>query len=364
MYLTDKARRSPVPSEAYYSDHHAERERRELFLKSWMLVGFAQRLSNVGDYITASIVGLPIIVWRTPGGLRAFVNICTHRHSTVVLDECGNRETLRCPYHGWRYGADGEVCEIPEAWAFAPYNRIGTHRLPRLDVGTCGGLLFVRLSGAAPKSLRTFLGDAQFEMLETVFPARAVVHHTRRRTLACNWKLAVENAMEDLHTPFLHPDTFGPSYRERRVDEFWTRELEDDAAGVIGGVGPFSFAPNPAGLWDGHNVLDIFPGMHFTWGVGAVASTDSWYPLGPESTARTTHLIVSPDFWTRLRPRRAESLRQDVAAFAERVAEEDESLIRGIQKNLHNVSSRALIGVREERLHCFHDYLMSSYERD
>ena len=360
MYLTSRARRSTVPSEAYYAERYARIERDALFLKSWLLVGFAKSLQTVGDYFTVRIVGLPIIVWRTSRGIRAFVNICAHRGCTVAQDQIGNANALRCPYHGWQYGADGRVSEIPDAWSFAPYNKTGTHRLRRLDIEECGGLMFIRMGKGAPPSLRAFLGNEQFEILATVFPSDAVPFHVRRRVLSCNWKFTVENAMEDLHTPFLHPNTFAPGFNELQIDDFWTRTLEGGVDGVMGGAGPFAASTTPPGLWQSHNVLDIFPGMHFLWGPGSVATAESWYPHTPDTTTRTSCLAVFPGL--RLRPKRSEAYRQEAIRFFETVAEEDEALLPELQRNVRYTTQRPLVGVREERLHSFHDYLVSAYE--
>ena len=360
MYLTSKARRSPLPPEAYYAERYARIERDGLFSNSWLLVGFARSLRSVGDYFTARIVGMPVIVWRTVHGIRAFVNICAHRGCTVVLDQVGNATSLRCPYHGWQYDADGRVSRIPDAWSFAPYNKVGTHRLRPLDSEECGALLFVRMGSNAPQSLRGFLGETQFKILQTVFPSDGEPFHVRRRLLRCNWKLALENAMEDLHTPFLHQDTFGSGFSQVALDDFWTQSLEDGAQGVMGGAGPFAAATKPPGLWESHNVLDIFPGMHFLWGPGSVATAESWYPQTPEATARTSYLTVFPGL--RLRPKRTAAHRQEAIRFFETVAKEDEALLPELQRNMRHTGQRALVGVREERLHYFHEYLASAYE--
>lgn len=349
-----------MPREAYYEERYAQVEENALFRNSWLLVGLAASLRRVGEYFTTRVIGMPVVVWRTSEGVRAFVNICAHRGCTVVTNQFGNEDALRCPYHGWEYGTDGRVSKIPDAWSFAPYNRIGSHRLRPLAIGQCGGLLFIRMGKDAPATLRAFLGDEQFAILETVFPTGAKSFHARKTVLRCNWKLGVENAMEDLHTPFLHAGTFGPGFAELEVDDFWTRTLADGVGGVMGGAGRFAASTTPPGFWESHNVLDVFPGMHFLWGPGSVATAESWYPLTPESTARTSYLTLFPGL--RLRPKKSEAYRDQAARFFEAVANEDEALLPELQRNVRHARQRALVGVREERLHYFHKYVVSAYE--
>ncbi len=58
--------------------------------------------------------GEPLVVWRGQGGQsRANSDVCVHRGTALSLGWISGGE-LFCPYHGWRYRADGRCAAIPQ----------------------------------------------------------------------------------------------------------------------------------------------------------------------------------------------------------------------------------------------------------
>ena len=43
------------------------------------------------------------------GVLRAFYNVCQHRGTAVVEEQCGKAVRFQCPYHAWIYDLDGKL---------------------------------------------------------------------------------------------------------------------------------------------------------------------------------------------------------------------------------------------------------------
>jgi phenylpropionate dioxygenase-like ring-hydroxylating dioxygenase large terminal subunit len=69
--------------------------------------------------VLAAAGGIPLVITRDAGGeLRAFVNVCRHRLHPVVTEN-GNARQLRCSYHGWTYGLDGQLRHAPRQPAVA-----------------------------------------------------------------------------------------------------------------------------------------------------------------------------------------------------------------------------------------------------
>jgi choline monooxygenase len=53
---------------------------------------------------------VPVVIVREEAGtLRAYANVCRHRGSELVLEQCGNRRALQCHYHAWTWGLDGTL---------------------------------------------------------------------------------------------------------------------------------------------------------------------------------------------------------------------------------------------------------------
>ena len=104
-----------LSAEAYVDPACFEREQRRLFARSWALVGAIDDLCEPGDYLTATVGGVPLVVVRGDDGqLRAFHNQCRHR-GMVMLDGRGQGlDAIRCFYHDWRYDLRGRLRVVPQ----------------------------------------------------------------------------------------------------------------------------------------------------------------------------------------------------------------------------------------------------------
>ena len=85
-----------LPAAWYTSDEVFARERRRIFGRAWQYVGLTEQVAQPGDFFTTALGEVPVLVVRDErGDLRAWINVCRHRGSTLVLDACGSRKTLQ-----------------------------------------------------------------------------------------------------------------------------------------------------------------------------------------------------------------------------------------------------------------------------
>src|ERR1051326_311295 len=64
------------------------------------------------------LLGEPVLLGRSTGAPRfALRDICPHRAAPLSAgrfhQEASGATTVECPYHGWRFGADGACAAIP-----------------------------------------------------------------------------------------------------------------------------------------------------------------------------------------------------------------------------------------------------------
>src|SRR5262249_6786438 len=144
------------------------------------------------------LVGESVIVLRDLGGtIRAFANSCRHR-GTRLLSGKGSCRAIACPYHSWVYRLDGTLIGAAGMEKTLGFDRAEYGLVP-IRIESWAGFLFVNFDeGAAP--LATQLGDlpqrfASYNLAEMVCTRR------KEYDLACNWKIYLENAMEEYHTP-------------------------------------------------------------------------------------------------------------------------------------------------------------------
>ena len=197
------AEASTIPAPWYVDPRIAELEAKTVFTKTWQMVARMDQLESSGQFVTANLVGEPILVLRgNDGMLRAFYNVCRHHASPVVSEACGKASILHCPYHGWNYGLDGSLKGMPEFDGVKNFDRQQNGLVP-IKVESWEKFVFVNLDPeAAP--LRDFLGG----LVKRVAPLgvnKLYYFDTRVYDIHCNWKVFADNYLDGgYHVPHLH----------------------------------------------------------------------------------------------------------------------------------------------------------------
>jgi choline monooxygenase len=185
----------------WYTDAEVARlEHQRIFARSWQYAGHIGGVQEAGDYFTARAGAIPVVVVRGEDAeLRAFVNVCRHRGSTIV-DGAGSRKTLQCPYHAWTYGLDGRLRAAPRA--DFPVEEVS---LAPVRLESWGPFLFVNPHDEAPP-LVDALGPVPEELAELGLDVDALrFHHRSEWSVAANWKVVAENFLECYHCAVAHP---------------------------------------------------------------------------------------------------------------------------------------------------------------
>ncbi|HZQ86593.1 MAG TPA: aromatic ring-hydroxylating dioxygenase subunit alpha [Acidimicrobiales bacterium] len=203
-----------IAPERYTSRAYHDLEVERMWHKVWQMACREEDIPSVGDYVVYDIADTSLIVMRSaPGRIQAFHNSCLHR-GTQLRAGSGHSDELRCPFHGFTWRLDGSLDRIPCQWDF-PQVDPGGFCLPEARVGTWGGFVFVNLDPAAPP-LEDYLGVLPSHFTDWPLEDRYKSAHAVR-TVACNWKVALEAFIESYHTVAVHPQllrTTGDSMTE------------------------------------------------------------------------------------------------------------------------------------------------------
>jgi phenylpropionate dioxygenase-like ring-hydroxylating dioxygenase large terminal subunit len=190
----------------------------------WNYLCLEIELPNVGDYRTAFVGSMPIVVVRAEDGeLCAFENRCAHRGALLCLEDSGNVKDFQCVYHSWRYDLRGNLRSI----AFSrgvngkggmPADFDMTQHGPRkLRVTTFCGLVFGTLSAEAP-DMESWLGADVAGRVRRVLGNRKLEIIGRfTQALPNNWKLYFENVRDTYHASLLH--LFFATFRITRLSQ-------------------------------------------------------------------------------------------------------------------------------------------------
>jgi choline monooxygenase len=199
------ANASTIPARWYVDDRVATLERETTFSRSWLCVGRVDQVRAPGQFVSAELPsGDPVVVVRGGDGrLRGFFNVCRHHAAAVVTAPEGSARVLRCPYHGWTYSLEGALTGTPDFAGVCDFDR-SAHGLVPVETGTWEQWIFVRVAPAG-LPLAEFLGS---DLVASTAPLALDRFHwveRRRYTLACNWKVYVDNYLDGgYHVPHLH----------------------------------------------------------------------------------------------------------------------------------------------------------------
>jgi p-cumate 2,3-dioxygenase alpha subunit len=222
-------------------------ERRRVFDRSWIYLGYDSEVEASGDFRTRMVAGRPVIFARDRAGrVRGFLNTCRHRGTMVCRDREGRRERFVCMYHGWSYDIDGRLVHVParESYGALDAGEFGLAEVPHL--AAYRGLWFAHF-GENPTPLPEYLAGAR-EYIDLVVDQSPsgrleVVSGTQEYDIRANWKLLVENSFDDYHLQATH-STYLEYMKDSGVDVRIPRGLAMPKPGIGKALG------------NGHAVVD------------------------------------------------------------------------------------------------------------
>ena len=200
----ESARAMPPP--VYTTPEFLKHELSDVFARDWVSVGRASAIKSPGDYLTYELAGQPVFVMRDRDGkLRAMSNVCLHRMSTL-LEGCGNKKAITCPYHGWTYNLDGTLRGAPAMTSNQAFDK-GDYQLPQVRCEEWLGWIMISLNTDAKSVAETF---GEVEGLIADYGLESYVETFREEHVwDTNWKILAENFMESYHLPVCHAGTIG-----------------------------------------------------------------------------------------------------------------------------------------------------------
>ncbi len=192
------------PASWYTSPELFELEREAVFGRTWQPVARTSEVAEVGQYVAGCFADRPWVITRdSEGQLRGFHNVCRHKGREVVAHGPGRAEQLVCGYHAWTYELSGRLRKAPQMAGIEAFDRDAMALVP-MRVEVWGPWVFINPDlAAAPLAPRLTELDAR--LAASGWDHLELVHRTEW-TLACNWKVYVDNYLDGgYHVPHMHP---------------------------------------------------------------------------------------------------------------------------------------------------------------
>jgi phenylpropionate dioxygenase-like ring-hydroxylating dioxygenase large terminal subunit len=328
-------------------------ERESLFSTCWSFACMRGDLAADGDFVRLALAGRDLILRNSHGVLRAFANVCSHRHSRIYREARGNGP-MRCPYHGWVYSHEGVPVGIPfkEQFPEVLADPQG-FRLHEFAVDCAGEFVFVRLGDAGP-TLAEHLGDHALAFLAGVSSGAGALQDEFERDVPANWKIVIENSLEGYHVPVVHSRTIGAAdgmaagYEAVVEDLSSPRHTWMTKEAEAGWLAKWGRMARAIGDWpfrfDHYIHYLIFPNLTITSFLGYSFHLQRFDPVDA-ATTRVSSRILSAKFsgQSEVGRRMIEKMHADGVAFTHRVFDEDLGVCEAVQAGMAQARRPAVL---------------------
>ncbi|MBO6655551.1 MAG: aromatic ring-hydroxylating dioxygenase subunit alpha [Pseudomonadales bacterium] len=344
-----------VPVSKYYDPDHFAQEMSQIFHRLPLLMATTAELREVGDYKAMEAVGRQVLITRTKEGVKAFLNMCSHRGARLVHEGCGSAHRFTCPYHAWTFSPSGDLVAVYSADDFGDLDK-GEYGLTALPCLEKAGLIWVTLAPDSRLDIEQFLSGYDSLLAEFGF---ADWHFEKsQRVEGPNWKVAYDGYLDYYHLPILHRETFGTEIGNKANYYSWgphTHMGRPDASFE-------EFENLPDEEWPDERVLagvwTIFPHISIAsfFGGGRSVMISQLFPGETPETSHTNQIFLMQ------REPETEELKREAAKqfqFLEYVVqEEDYATGIALQKNLSiGARDHVLFGKNERGGQYFHQWV-------
>lgn len=187
-----------------------------MYINFWYPIAASEEITS-DEPCRVEILGVKVAAFRdTAGTAHVLSDTCVHRGGSLGKGWVKDGEVV-CPYHGWRYGGDGQCTTVPSlGYAAKPPARAKVDSYP---VQEKYGIVFA------------FLGDLPEEERPPLYPVPEFGQSGWRgnrlvvRENDIYYERSMENALDPSHNEFVHP-THGYSGEkgDYRVKDFEVEE--------------------------------------------------------------------------------------------------------------------------------------------
>ena len=186
-----------------------------MFLRNIWYFALPSSALKAGDLVHRQFLGEPVLLGRTKAGEAfALKDLCPHRGiplskgrligpGETAVGETVTTDQVECPYHGWRFGADGKCAGIP---SLVPGQEVDLEkiRVQRYHLSESNGNIWIYMPRDA---LRPGMEIEDPAIPAPVLPGISAADKPRTRDqirFDCHVDHAVIGLMDPAHGPFVH----------------------------------------------------------------------------------------------------------------------------------------------------------------
>ncbi|MCL2586134.1 MAG: Rieske 2Fe-2S domain-containing protein, partial [Streptosporangiales bacterium] len=166
----------------------------ELFRRFWIPALLESEVPEAGaPPVKVGLLGEKLVAFRGADGQVGLLEArCPHRHANLYWGR-NEEDGLRCVYHGWKFGFDGQCLEMPAEPEDSTYS--GKVRAVAYPARAAGGIVWAYLG---PETQQPPFPDLEWTKLPGDW------FQASKRLQRCNWFQNVEGELDTAHVQFLH----------------------------------------------------------------------------------------------------------------------------------------------------------------
>lgn len=207
--IDDERKTFKVARRAFTDPDIFRLERDRIFNTCWLYLGHESELKKSGDFVMRNVGGRSILFARDREGVvRALYNTCPHRGAQICRERSGNAKSFQCFYHGWVFGLDGQLRQIPGEEAYPEGFRADSNSNLKVvnRAEYYRGFFFICFDDNAVP-LAEYLGNAK-EYLDLICDQAdeglEIIQGDQEYAINANWKLLTENSIDGYHAATTH----------------------------------------------------------------------------------------------------------------------------------------------------------------
>ncbi|MCT7580018.1 aromatic ring-hydroxylating oxygenase subunit alpha [Aliarcobacter butzleri] len=328
----------------YFSNENYNLEKEKLFENFYHFGCHISELKDDTNYIKLTIFENEIIIYNDDKNIICFDNICPHRGAPLICtnDNEGSKRLI-CQYHGWNY-SKGKL-NIPNKNLFNSETIINRD-LFKYKIEKVGDFIFFSKNPiiSVKEQLGTF-----YSILEEISKSINKKIDLNRNKFLSNWKISLENALENYHVPYIHPNTLAPlkltngNIEFESLNSLWLSEISNEKA--------FkklqklkSFFNEDIFYKENYFSIYLFPFSMISSTFGYSYAFQSFFPNTPQETSfysRTYSIHSKLD---------TEAFYDSVKNINRQIFDEDISVCNLLQKSLKNRNIDFVYNQMEKRI--------------
>lgn len=193
--------------------------------------------ADVGrELLSRTVVNTPLAIYRTAAGEAVVLDgRCPHRHFPLGKSTLEG-DNIRCGYHGFVFGPDGQCVEIPSQDHVPRACRVA--RYPAVEHGLWLWV-WVGDPALADPALLPPLDEIGLGAVDEGLEGYPLIF----REVACRYQLLNDNLFDLSHLAFLHGNSIGTRENASTPEEL------DKRPGYVASIRRIRDAPVPPGMW-------------------------------------------------------------------------------------------------------------------